>query len=111
MIKPCVVYLLILVGQMATGIARTVVHLNPNQVRIPLSFEGDLLELINSPAALFLPPSPPKPNSEGVPWGIYVKNLGPAAVSVECGARFHISVGVGQTVQIVSDGSLYSVKR
>lgn len=110
MINPCV-FCLIFGAQMIAGVARPMVHLNPHQVRIPLSFDGDLLELINSPAQIFLPPSAPGPNGDGVPWTIYVKNLGPATVAVESGARFHISVAVGQTLEIVSDGSLYSIKR
>jgi hypothetical protein len=109
--KPCVICLLILAGQMMTAVSRPVVHLDPNQVQIPLNFAGDLLELINGPSTVFLPPSPPKPDSDGLPWAVSVKNMGPAAVAVEWGTRFHVPISVGQTVQIVSNGTGYSLKR
>jgi len=111
MIKASVLYLLICASHLMTGVSRPVVHLDPNHARIPLSFDGDMLELVNSPSTVLLPPDPPKPNSEGAPWTIYVKNLGPAAVTVEDLSRFHLPIGVGQTVEIISDGSLYAVKR
>ena len=54
-----------------------VVHLGPHSDAVQIGFGGKLLELINAPAIVRLPKTPPKLDDEGNPWAVRIKNLGP----------------------------------
>jgi len=84
--------------------------LQPHRTVIDTAFGGKLLELINAPASLDLPAVPPKQDSEGNPWAVDVRNLGPSAVTVVGKPQFSIKINVNQTVHIYSNGAAYSQK-
>jgi hypothetical protein len=88
--------------------SKPVVHLSPHRAIIETSCGGKLLELINAPALINLPPVPPKQDSEGNPWSLDVKNLGPSVVTVVGAPQFSININVNQTVHISSTGARYS---
>jgi hypothetical protein len=90
---------------------KTVVHLQPHRAVVDASFGGKLLELINSPAIVHLPIRPPLTDTQGNPWSIDVKNLGPRAVTIVDNAQFKRQLMVGQTLHINSNGTSYSVRR
>lgn len=108
--KSLLICLALLVGQKDTLQDRPVVHLQPHRAAIDISFGGKLLELINAPSVVILPTAPPKLDSEGNPWSIDVKNLGPGAVTVTGKSQFSTKVSVGQTVHIAWNGTAYSLK-
>jgi hypothetical protein len=97
--------------QMNTLQERPVVHLQPHSHLIQSGFGGKLLELVNSPPEVDLPAAPPKLDSQGEPWLVDVKNLGPGAVVVTGEKLFRVEIGVGRTVRISSNGRAYSVKK
>ena len=101
------VLLALIVGQMNTLQEKPVVRLQPHSAAIPISFGGKQLELINAPAMISLPKSPPKQDDQGDRWLIQIKNFGPNAVSVVDAGHFNIQINVGQTVQIESNGERY----
>jgi hypothetical protein len=92
---------------MTTLQVRPVVHLAPNSNYVQPSFGGKLLELINAPATISLPPNPPKLDSSGEPWSIDIENFGPTAVTVAGKLPFNMPVNVGETVHIVWNGAVY----
>jgi len=102
--------LALLAGQQNTLQDRQIVHLQPHRAVIDISFGGKLLELINAPSVVFLPDAPPKLDSEGNPWSIDVKNLGPGPATVTGKSQFSTKVSVGQTVHIGWNGTAYSLK-
>ena len=87
-----------------------VVHLEPNGDAVQIGFGGKLLELINSPALVRLPKTPPKLDEAGEPWAVRIKNLGPSGVTVADTGHFKVQINVGQTVQIFSNGAEYLQK-
>lgn len=97
-------------GQFNSLREKPVVHLDPHRTGIPAAFGGKLLELVNAPATLVLPRPRPVADSQGAPWEIDIRNLGPEAVSVTDPAQFSISIHVGETAHIVSNGRMYSAK-
>jgi len=100
-------------GQMNMLQSKQVVHLEPHRTMIDISFGGKLLELINAPTLVNLPKVAPKQDSEGNPWSLDVKNLGPSVVTVVTmvGApQFSINIKVNETVHIYSNGAAYSQK-
>jgi hypothetical protein len=100
------------VGQLNSLAPEPVVHLAPHKNSIDTAFDGSLLELINAPSVIYLPSFPPKPNMQGDLWTIGIKNLGPAAVTVSgIKTPFKTQLSVGQTVHIVSNGTVYLLKR
>jgi len=109
--KTSLIYLALLLGQVNTLQDKPVVHLQPHRNSVDIGFGGDLLELISAPAVLTLPGVPPKLDSQGSPWSVDVKNLGPGAVTVTGKAQFNVKIAVGQTVHICSNGTVYSLKR
>ena len=91
---------------------RPVVHLQPHKSVIEARFNGDSVELINAPDIVHLPVSPPKPDSQGIPWSVEVKNLGPNPVTIlNKITHFRVLIHVGQTLHIQSSGSKYVLKR
>jgi hypothetical protein len=98
-------------GQMNAFQDRPVVRLRPHKAAIEIGFDRSLLELIDGPAVLYLPPFPPQSDAQGTPWSVDVKNLGPSAVTVTGKPQFEITISVGQTVHIYSDGTTYFLKR
>jgi hypothetical protein len=109
--KVFLIYLALIAGQMNTLQDKPVVHLRPHQDLIPTEFGGDLVELVNAPAVIQLPKSAPITDSQGSPWSIDVKNLGPGTVEVVGKDEFSVHVNVGQMVHIYSNGTTYSLKR
>jgi hypothetical protein len=97
-------------GQLITHQSKHVVHLPANVTAIDPAFGGDQLDLINPPAVVTLPVTPPKVDGHGNPWVLDIKNLGPGVVNVLGKAEFNVQITVGQTVHIHSDGYGYSSK-
>jgi hypothetical protein len=109
--KALPIFLALFAGQMNTLQEKPVVHLYPNHNYIEAAFGGKLVELINAPKLIYLPPSPPKQDSQGGPWIVDAKNMGPGTVTVVDKTQFSVQISVGQTVHIYSNGSAYSLKR
>jgi hypothetical protein len=109
--KTSLICLALFVGQMNTLQDKPVVHLQPHRNSIDIGFGGDLLELLNAPALLNLPALPPRVDSQGRPWSIDVKNLGPGAVTVAGKDQFSVPIKVGKTVHISWNGTAYSLKQ
>jgi hypothetical protein len=104
--------LVLLGGQLISMQSRPVIHLQPHKNTIEAGFGGGLVELINAPAVIYLPQSPPKVDEQGEPWSVEVKNLGPASVMVTgTQVHFQAAVSTGQTVHIDSNGTTYLLKR
>jgi hypothetical protein len=104
--------LVLLGGQLITMQSRPVTHLQPHKNMIEPGFGGSLVELMNAPVVIYLPPSPPKEDAQGVPWSVDVKNLGPVSVMItSTKSHFQTVVGIGQTVHIDSNGVTYLLKR
>ena len=97
-------------GQMNMLQSKQVVHLEPHRTMIDISFGGKLLELINAPTLVNLPKVAPKQDSEGNPWSLDVKNLGPSVVTIVDTTHFNIIIKVNETVHIYSNGVAYSRK-
>jgi hypothetical protein len=102
--------LALLLGQVISLRSEPVVHLTPNRDVISAEFGGKLLELINAPATLYLPASPPESDSMNHPWFVDVKNLGPDAVVIDGRHAFRVHIAVGQTVHIHASGSGYLLR-
>jgi hypothetical protein len=98
----------IFLGQLNIFQEKPVVHLIPHRPSIPIDFRGKLLELISSPPIVYLPDSPPAADPKGEMWEVDVKNLGPHKVAVVDRATFSVSINVGETARIVSNGASYS---
>ncbi len=107
--KSILIFLALFAGQFKTLQDRPVVRLHPHQDNIPVEFGGDVLVLTNGPSVVHLPTAPPGLNAQRKPWVISVKNLGPVAVTVVGKAQFTAQVRVDQTIQIKSDGVMYSI--
>jgi len=65
--------------------------------------------LSNGPAVVHLPSTPPTVDAQRKPWAVDVKNLGPGVVTIVGKAQFSIKVNVDRTVQIRSNGVMYSI--
>jgi len=104
--------LVLLAGQMITMQSRPVVRLEPHKNTIEAKVGGALVELINAPEIVYLPPSPPTLDAQGAPWSVEVKNFGPASVTV-MGAKTHfqVQIGPGRTVRINSNGAAYQLRQ
>ena len=109
--RALLVCLILFVGQQNTLQDRIVVHLRPNGNTIENDFGEKLLELINAPTLISLPTSPRRLDSQGNPWSIEVKNLGPSAVTVAGKGQFSSRINVGGTVHITWNSLVYSLKR
>jgi hypothetical protein len=109
--KSLLIYLALFAGQASTMQDRPVVRLPHSQSAITYDLGGDLIELINAPKVIQLPRTIPATDSQGNPWAIDVKNLGPAGVTILGKAPFSVQVNVGQTVHIKSNGKSYSSGR
>jgi hypothetical protein len=100
--------LALITGQMNTLQDKPVVHLHSHQDSIPAEFGGDLLVLVNGPQVVHLPNSAPRMDSLGRPWSVYIKNLGPGTVTIVGKSQFTVDVGVNRTVEIKSNGEIYT---
>jgi hypothetical protein len=98
-------------GQMHTLQDKPVVHLRSHQDIIPIEFGGDLVVIANGPTLVHLPNSPPMLDSQRRPWSVEIKNLGPGAVTIVGKGQFSIRVEINRTVQINSNGAIYSSAR
>lgn len=107
--KSFLIYLALFAAQMNTLQDRPVVRLHLHQDNIPVEFGGALLVLTNGPAVLHLPNTPPALDSHRKPWAVAVKNLGPGMVTILGKAQFSAQVSVDRTVQIESNGVIYSI--
>jgi hypothetical protein len=96
--------------QVATPQHKEVVRLQPHSSAIRVDFGGKLLELINAPTIIYLPMTPPKSDSQGNPWAVDIKNLGPSAVTVVGTAQFSLRIPAGRSKRIFSSGRSYSSK-
>jgi len=108
--KVLLVGLALVIGQMNTLQGKQVVHLQPHSGAIRSDFGGKLLELQNAPKIVYLPMAPPKLDSQGNPWSVDIKNMGPGMVTVVGASQFSSRIIVGQTVQVLSNGTSYSLK-
>ena len=97
------------INTMNTLTAEPIAHLQPNRAAITPDFGFKLVELLNAPAAISLPGTPPPANAQGTAWLVDVKNLGPGAVKINGKANFTVSLLPGQTVHIKSDGARYFI--
>ena len=97
-------------GQYNTLQDKPVVRLHPHQDFIPAEFGGDLVELMNAPPQVRLPPLH-LVDSHGRPWSIEVRNLGPGTVTIVGTAQFHVEVPVGHSVGINTTKAGYSSGR
>src|ERR1700728_1910272 len=102
--KTVLVCIAVIVGQVNTLQDKQVVHLQPHSGAIRTDFGGKRLELLDAPAIIYLPMSPPKLDSRGDPWSVDIRNLGPAAVTVVGASQFSARIIVGQTVHVFSNG-------
>jgi hypothetical protein len=109
--KALLVCIAVMIGQMNTMQKKQVVHLNPHRNTIDENFGGKLLELVNAPTVISLPETPPRLDSQGNPWCVDVKNLGPDVVTVVGKGQFTSRIMVGQTVHVFSNGTAYSLNR
>jgi hypothetical protein len=107
--KSLLIYLALIAGQMNTLQSKPVVRLHPHQDNIPVEFGGDIVVLANGPAVLHLPSMPPVLDSQRKPWAVEVKNLGPGAVTIVGKAQFTAQVNVDRTLEIQSNGVIYSI--
>jgi hypothetical protein len=89
---------------------KQVVHLQPHSNVVRVDFGGKLLELLDAPTIISLPTTPPKFDSQGNPWSVDIRNLGPGAVAVVGSSQFSLRIMVGQTVHVLSKGTSYSLK-
>jgi hypothetical protein len=104
-----VISLALVVGQMNALQEKPVVHLQPHSGAIQADFGGKQLELQNAPTIIYLPMTPPKFDSQGNPWSVDIKNIGPGAVTVVGTDQFSSRVTVGQTIHLFSNGRSYSL--
>ena len=108
--KTTLICVSLLIAQAATAQVQSTVRLPPHTTQIPVAFSGRQLELVNSPAVVYLPNTPPMPDAKGKPWIIEIKNAGPDRVSVVCKMKSSLSLEVGQSTTISSDGVRYSIR-
>ena len=108
--KILLISLAFVVAQMNTLQEKPVVHLEPHSGAIQANFGGKLLELLHAPTIIYLPMTPPKLDSQGNPWSVDIKNLGPSAVNVVGTNQFELRVIVGHTAHVFSNGMFYSFK-
>lgn len=99
------------IGQINSLQAKPIIYLQPHRNLIQAECGGKLLELLNAPTVISLPAVPPKLDSQGVPWSVDIKNLGPVSVTVIGKGEFSVQVSAGQSVRINSNGAEYSLKR
>jgi hypothetical protein len=108
--KTFLICLALFAAQYNTLQDRPVVRLHPHQDFIPAEFGGDLVELMNAPPRVQLPP-PRLVDSHGRPWSIEIRNLGPGTVTIVGKAQFQVEVAVGHSVNIKATSAGYSSGR
>ena len=102
--------LIFITGQAITMQEKPVIHLKPHSNTIDPAFRGSLVELSNAPATVYLPASPPAPDTNGDPWSVDVKNFGPAPVTIVSKQNFNTTISVNQTIHILANGQGYILK-
>jgi hypothetical protein len=105
------VMVLMLGVQLFAAESRDVVRVTSNKHRIDISYRGKLVELIDTDGYAFLSQIAPGPDENGVPWEVEIKNLGPLPVDVTDAVTFHLTIAVGESRVIYSNGVTYLVKR
>jgi hypothetical protein len=94
----------LIIGQMNTLQDKQVVHLQPHSGAIRLTLVGSCLNSSMRQTIIYLPMAPPKLDSQGNPWSVDIRNLGPGAVTVVGTSQFSSRIIVGQTVHVFSNG-------
>jgi len=107
--KVMLILLALIIGQMNTLQEKPVVHLLPHSGAIRADFGGKQLELQNAPPIIYLPMTPAQLDFQGRPWAVDIENLGPSAVTVVGKDQFSERIIAGQTVQVFSNGTAYSL--
>jgi len=107
--KVLIISIAFVIGQMNTLQDKPVVHLLPNSGAIQVDFGGKQLELQHPPTFIYLPMMPPQLDSQGNPWSVDIKNLGPGAVTVVGKDQFSARIAVSQTIHVFSNGTSYSL--
>ncbi len=102
-------FLALFAAQMNTLQEKPIVHLEPHSGAIRADFGGKQVELQRAPTIIYLPMTPPKSDSQGNPWSVDIKNVGPGAVTVVGTNQFSSRIAVGQTIQVFSNGMRYSL--
>jgi hypothetical protein len=108
--KAMLVCAVVIIGQINTLQGKQVVHLQPHSGVIRADFGGKLLELLDAPTIVYLPMAPPRLDSQGNPWSVDIRNLGPGVITVVGTSQFSSRIIVGQTVHVFSNGTSYSLK-
>jgi hypothetical protein len=103
------IFLGLIVAQINTLQEKPIVHLEPRSGAIQAYFGGKQLELQHAPTIIYLPMTPPKSDSQGNPWSVDIKNIGPGAVTVVGTNQFSSRIAVGQKIQVFSNGTSYSL--
>jgi hypothetical protein len=106
-----ILFLVLFAGQAMQVEHKQVVRLQPHSNFIQAELGGKRIELLNSPAVLYLLALPPKVDAQGNPWAVEVVNLGPSSVTVLDKSRFRVQIGVRETVHIHSNGIEYVSSR
>jgi hypothetical protein len=107
--KVLIISIAFVIGQMNTLQDKPVVHLQPHSGAVQIAFGGKQLELEHAPTIIYLPMTPPKLDSQGNPWSVDIKNLGPSVVTVVGKDQFSSRIVVGQTIHVFSNGISYSL--
>jgi len=107
--KVLIISIAFAIGQMNTLQDKPVVHLQPHSGAVQVDFGGKQLELDHAPTVIYLPMTPPKLDSQGNPWSVDIKNLGPGVVMVVGKDQFSSRIVVSQTIHVFSNGISYSL--
>jgi hypothetical protein len=93
--------LMLFIGQVNTS--KKVVRLPPGKAAILQDYGGKLVELINAPADVGLPPVRRLPAN----WSVEIKNLGPHDVTIRNGDQLAVLLHPNESATIASRGSGY----
>jgi hypothetical protein len=108
--KALLISVAVFIGQMNTLQSKQVVHLQPHSGVIRTEFGGKRLELLDAPAIIYLPMAPPKLDSQGNPWSVDIRNLGPGVVTVVGTSQFSARIISNQILHVFWNGTSYSTK-
>jgi hypothetical protein len=93
--------LLLFVGQLNTS--KGAVRLPPGKAAISQDYGGKLVELIDAPAEVSLPPF----RASATKWSVDIKNLGPHDVTIRSGNQLAVLLHPNESAKIASRGSGY----
>jgi hypothetical protein len=98
-------------GQLQTSQNEAVVRLPPHISTIPITDGGKMVELLYAAPSLSLPKQIPSADSDGKPWYVDIRNLGPGEVALEGVGGFVAHLQPKQVVRIQTAGGTYSVTK